>query len=530
MSNDHPEFDELDRLLALADEEELSVEQRDRLNQILRESVTAVEYASDKLVTEALLRNELLSDATGDLLGMPQSFLPPEGAENLVSPRFGKRRALLAVAAAVVFASLLGFLLQKKSSPVQVADSAKPATQALARMINQLDTRFAPNLAPEGDEFEVGRYELQEGIAELEFRTGAKFVVEGPADFTIKNDMHVFLTEGRIRARISDRATGFRIDAPEVDVVDLGTEFGIAVNPDQKTEVHVFSGEVELHEEGSKEARLVREGYAAGWEEGSAAVVLTQPREEEFRTAKDISQTLGRQLTDRLLADGEMVAFYDFQPDESSSGRLVNRANPQAVNGRIHGATWVRGRQPNSSALLFENVGDRVFLEIDGEFPEFTLSTWLKVERFDSYITAIFNTDNYERHEHHWQLLDDGAVQGSQLGKNPSLNSPEIYRIKSEEDTVPIGRWTHLAATFSISSGDVRYYVDGRLVAETVIDPDCPVRFGKCNIGHWGSPAGPSWPKQRNFCGRIDEFFLLRRAMSSEEIAEIHQLGRPAKW
>ena len=45
-----------------------------------------------------------------------------------------------------------------------------------------------------------------------------------------------------------DHAHGFTITSADVKLVDLGTSFGMSVERSKGTSVHVFDGEVELHD------------------------------------------------------------------------------------------------------------------------------------------------------------------------------------------------------------------------------------------------------------------------------------------
>jgi hypothetical protein len=55
---------------------------------------------------------------------------------------------------------------------------------------------------------------------------------------------HGVLHRGQLSARVPEIAIGFRVDAPGVNVVDLGTEFSLAVDGSGQPKVHVFKGKV----------------------------------------------------------------------------------------------------------------------------------------------------------------------------------------------------------------------------------------------------------------------------------------------
>ncbi len=88
--------------------------------------------------------------------------------------------------------------------------------------------------------------QLIDGLAEVTLSSGAVVVVRGPADLELVSPMLVRALRGTVRARVGQDATGFAIETPNAEVVDLGTEFGVDVNETGETNVVVFEGEVDL--------------------------------------------------------------------------------------------------------------------------------------------------------------------------------------------------------------------------------------------------------------------------------------------
>lgn len=96
-----------------------------------------------------------------------------------------------------------------------------------------------------GDQLSPGqRIRLKQGLLQLTFGTGAKVVVEGPADFIATTSTEATLTEGKIAAAVPKFARGYTILTPTAEIVDLGTEFGVNVDDKGTSEVHVFDGDV----------------------------------------------------------------------------------------------------------------------------------------------------------------------------------------------------------------------------------------------------------------------------------------------
>jgi len=146
---------------------------------------------------------------------------------------------LVAVSLATLFAVAL---LRERVAP---QDEAIP-DRAVARLRGTLDAEWSTDagLPPQLTAQRRQPRLLTGGFAELEFQGGARVVLHGPARFTPLSPHGGRLLSGRLSARVPARARGFEILTPNALVVDLGTEFGVAVTPEGSTEVEVFRGEV----------------------------------------------------------------------------------------------------------------------------------------------------------------------------------------------------------------------------------------------------------------------------------------------
>ena len=66
-----------------------------------------------------------------------------------------------------------------------------------------------------------GWLHLKSGIVQVEFYTGARVLVEGPADFQLVSGSEAFCPSGRVSAEVPPQARGFVIRTPQMRVVDL---------------------------------------------------------------------------------------------------------------------------------------------------------------------------------------------------------------------------------------------------------------------------------------------------------------------
>lgn len=130
------------------------------------------------------------------------------------------------------------------------------------------------------------RLELVAGLVEITFDDGAAVVLEGPATLDVRARGEARLHEGRLAAVVPPRAQGFQVATSRVNVVDLGTEFGLMAGPEGTTEIHVFNGLVKAHllDETGHQVRTVElnTAEAARIRPAVAQVARIPARDEEF--------------------------------------------------------------------------------------------------------------------------------------------------------------------------------------------------------------------------------------------------------
>lgn len=117
---------------------------------------------------------------------------------------------------------------------------------------------------------EVGKpgrwWTLTSGLAQWEMPSGATFIVEGPARWACNGSNGVRLLYGTLSAEVPEAARGFCVETEGVRVVDEGTSFGVCVEPDGRSEVHVFAGRVAVVAAGAERPSLaLSEGQSLAW-------------------------------------------------------------------------------------------------------------------------------------------------------------------------------------------------------------------------------------------------------------------------
>ncbi|MEM9015956.1 MAG: FecR family protein [Verrucomicrobiota bacterium] len=157
-----------------------------------------------------------------------------------------------------------------------------PQGETVATLIDAENCRWEGSELPtqEGARLGPGRLALAEGMATIRFDSGAEVTLEAPTVLEVASSMSCQLVEGSVVADVPDSAHGFTIDTEKLEVIDLGTRFGVTSTPVGGSHVFVFDGEVKVYEEESETAKHVLGGKSIHFgidpEVSDAEEVLTQ--------------------------------------------------------------------------------------------------------------------------------------------------------------------------------------------------------------------------------------------------------------
>ena len=459
-------------------------------------------------------------------------------------PQRSWRSTLVAIAAAVI--ALLGAGAGYFASPAAPSASARAeqTDRGLAVLAQAVDAEWAGETATvrRGDSLRAGPLVLKRGVAQIEFFSGAVLLLEGPAELELVSPWRAICRHGKARVRVPPAARGFELLTPGMKLVDLGTEFGVEV--DRATagaRVQVFSGEVVAHPDHGAQLNLT--GGQGLEQRGATVARLASVRSQDLPSV-DRLRELGRErdrsryerwreFSAAQRRDPRLLAYYAMEPAETA-GRLVRNAalpaDPSRDGGAV-GAQWTQGRWAEKPALEFKRPGDRVRLQIDGQFQAVTLACWVRVDGLDRQLNALLLTDGFEPGEPHWQIYRNGQVRfaiayedGDRKLRRFVYESPPLFEQKST------GRWRHLAVTYDRATGEGIHYADGAEVSRLIPaghQPSHPITFGAAEIGNWGLPLEIYGFPIRNLNGRIDEFSIHSAVLGADEIRAMYEAGRP---
>ncbi len=116
----------------------------------------------------------------------------------------------------------------------------------VAQVHHEVDAQWNPDFAPSASGLAVGRFRLEQGLAQIVFECGAIAMLKAPVDLELVSLSEAFLYSGQLLVRVppDSAAEGFRVGTPAGDLLDLGTEFGVEVESTGGALVQVYEGEV----------------------------------------------------------------------------------------------------------------------------------------------------------------------------------------------------------------------------------------------------------------------------------------------
>lgn len=420
MTLDEHTLAELKALIGALCEGALTESQAARLEQLVIADADARSFYVDFMHLHAGLARLSATDPEAELLARLEALLPsdmqpgksvpriaPSTAPDAAAPRTLPRIIFLAaalprvvwisgVAAALVVMASLAVAVWSSGLwdvPRQVAEAVAPeGPQFIATLVrapactwdsSQLPTEAGARLFP-------GRLRLAEGKALIEFDSGARVLLEGPAVFDLQSAMAARLLSGKVSVDVPEKARGFTIDTLSSKVVDLGTAFGLIAEPSGANELHVLEGSVELEpvaEEGAAgkaqvtagQARRIASRASSSWQKvpfdaskfSRAGLVPKNPSagrqlSDDFE-GKTLDLCKWRVVTEGIQPGGAAVTQVDGHVELVNRGYLVTK---QQYDPRAVGAVRIRGRWTLNSEKDYLQVITRSSAEPTGNHGE----------------------------------------------------------------------------------------------------------------------------------------------------------------
>jgi hypothetical protein len=456
--------------------------------------------------------------------------------------RFGWKMALAGAACVVAL-----MLWNRFHPPVDEEDlagdvPAEPAvTNGVATLTRESGVVWGSEtvgVVETGSLLSPGWLDLESGAVQIEFDSGARIILEGPAKLQLISATEARLRTGKLSARVPEPAHGFKVYTTNVTITDLGTEFGVIREPSKPVRVEVFEGKVEVALDETNQLQMLNAGEGLQISSHRAEPMNTVDR-SGFLSTEELARRelvelrtryLGWKQVDRLFDnDSATLVHLNFEDPRSPDRNLVNRAGGMRASGQaiVFGCDWVDGRWPGKGGLQFSRATDKVRLSVPGQFQSLSYMAWVRVDSLPNAWNALALVDTFKSGETHWQLHRNGSMElsvrpvGGKSGWDRILSRPIITHAL-------LGHWVQLAAVYDGVEGKMTLYLNGREVASQSAKWREPLTLGTLELGNW-SPAAKragAGYRLREFHGRMDEFVLLDRPLSSEEIHRLYEFGK----
>ena len=465
-----------------------------------------------------------------------------------------KRVAALAMAAALLLGVVLATVLLSgpddnervvgaPDQPTPIAE-APSAQRVVATLTAERDARW--DRRPGRDLYAGERFTLTQGFAEITTQRGAVAILEGPSSIElVDHDNSIRLHDGRLIGICeSDSSKGFVVKTANADVVDLGTEFGVSIDPQGMMLAQVFEGSVALSPTArgtdSRPTTLIA-GEASRVDRDGAITDLS-PDPKAFARLLDSELLLTRragyarwlEYSEALRRDPAIVAYYGFTAGDERQNKLQNLAHVTA--GGLHGLflagvnnspTWVAGRFPEKRGLRFDRTKAQwVSVPHDDRLnphEAITIACWIN-RAGEGEQGGIFVCKS-----------DRPGLISYQLGGFDGKSTPHSKKIQfvtgrvrqgARESTARVfeatDRWEHLAVVYD--SKVVRFYHNGEPAGTAPMTLSMPATSAELRIGQHSKGFSQG---SNPFGGVMDELVILSRVMDEGEINRMYEAGLP---
>lgn len=196
----------------------------------------------------------------------------------------------------------------------------------------------------------------------------------------------------------------------------------------------------------------------------------------------------------------------------------------------IGGLTDAAGKV--GQAFDFDGIGQYVELANSPSLSpsgSFTIETWVfpRTDQGASILSKWGDEGDYSNQRSFSFGTDSGRRLGFAISDAARQLDEEFHHFRSDDDSITLGVWNHVAAVYDQAAGARRLYVNGVKVAER-IDPPITVldSLAKAAIG---AVLRSSTSAQFLLDGLIDEVAFYHRALTDAELQTIYDAGGAGK-
>ena len=408
---------------------------------------------------------------------------------------------------------------------------------------------------------EWDRLTLTKGFAQITTLQGAEVLLQAPCTIELTNsDNAIRLHSGKLVGRcLTPESKGFIVHAPGLDVVDLGTEFGVEADAFNGSTVLVMSGSVRVQ----PTPQSPRAFEPVVLEKSQARRIRPQAGSLEVIAAAE-APTFYQAVPHAYVAavlDAEPVAYWRFEEEQ---GRQVpNEIAPQRdALSMVGPATLTRSGKIGSAGLLTNRAAPYGYFETSSPidqlsgFTEGTIEFWyyadVRLKQQEGYdaammlslhdVSQLLDEPGVTLKEMiALELTDDGWLFDQERIKpigwlEYSLRVYPEHFVDGEarssiytDHAHPVKQWQHVVLVKQADK--ITLYLDGEPLEERAhefgpIDP-VSMRLGRTfefDVAE-GGEGPPVFTPTRPFLGRLDEVALYDKPLTAQQIARHYELA-----
>lgn len=458
---------------------------------------------------------------------------------------------------------------REHTKDLQQPMSLDESPETVAVLSQSVNTKWHGMERPSiGDRLSVGELRLLEGTIQIEFLSGVRLLLRGPAHIELRAVDEIMLYEGAASCFITEMGRGFRILTKVMEVIDVGTAFSIEVGDDRSSEVHVLEGSVEINVPETEMLALQENQAIRMTDTGPRRVEFeperfpqpTELRQEQVESAENHYKSW-LELARMLSSDPTVMLHYTFEDSDPGSLEVRNSATVgrNATDGVIIGCDWTAGRWPSKRALAYRNSGDRVLFQVPGAYDSLSMIAWVRIDGLTQQTTSILMTEAPGRRARfaplgdrvvdearirratsnvqtvRWELTQELGNSTFNIGYQTSGQARWTYDRSAARnpatDSDSWGQWSCLAVTADVKTGEIAHYLNGERIGSGILWNSSPLLLDFMELGNFGVTVDEveqsSGRSQRRFYGAIDEVVISSRVFDESEIANIWLIGKP---
>lgn len=412
-----------------------------------------------------------------------------------------------------LFITVVSFSIYYVSGIAQPVNERPDSREFLGSMTRSVDVAWpVGTLRPKpGEPLSSGAFSFKSGMIELLFFNGVRAIVQGPAEFVLLSEKHVFCRKGQWSVTVPEQGTGFEIQMPGLTVCDLGTRFHLNI-AENHCDLDVVEGAVETKNlEGEK--TIVTAGRHTRFHEGKP-VMTSDSGQGGFVSSGEFHRIFADFLSQNIAQDDqkpgvrkEAIAVVRFAYSRAEG--LV------AADASIFGGHPVPGRQPASKAFHLDGRDARIRLKPLGMLPSTTIVLDLRIDRLRDEFSPILTSEGSSKGGIVMAVREKGSLM---VGVRPKDSEElELYETPVLFTKEQLGKWTQLVLCFDKNEQTAAVYMDGYHVFVRKI-PFLPVLdMNALDVGGINSFSG-HLNGPRGLDGAVQRVRVFPRCLSHEEI------------